>query len=202
MRKVQVVLQDDIDGGEPAQTVCFSLDGKTYEIDLTEQNAAELRDSLAPWIAAGRRASQRRYPPLDPSRAAQTDTVDIRRWAKENHIPVSDRGRISVDLHTRSRPRTDTTFNHTTTWRCRSRRGSSRPTNSLRCRASRTHQVVSAPTDEAGRGQGPDASQMGIRYSVRCAAAASISCSTHVESRVPSTSSPAFSPDPVLLALR
>ena len=48
MRKVQVILQDDIDGSEPAQTVNFALDGKTYEIDLSEQHAAALRDALAP----------------------------------------------------------------------------------------------------------------------------------------------------------
>ena len=59
MRKVQVVLQDDINGSEPAKTVHFSLDGKAYEIDLSEQNAAALRDALAPWIAAARRASAR-----------------------------------------------------------------------------------------------------------------------------------------------
>ena len=39
MRKVHVVLQDDIDGGEPAHTLYFSLEDKAYEIDLTEQNA-------------------------------------------------------------------------------------------------------------------------------------------------------------------
>ena len=72
MRKVQVVLQDDINGEEPAQTVYFSLDGKAYEIDLTEQNAAELRDALAPWIAAARRASTAADTlSRDPSRAAR-----------------------------------------------------------------------------------------------------------------------------------
>ena len=92
MRKVQVVLQDDINGSEPAKTVHFSLDGTAYEIDLTEQNAAALRDALAPWIAAARRAPGR----IPSPRAAAT--VDIRRWAKENDIPVSDRGRLSIDL--------------------------------------------------------------------------------------------------------
>ena len=58
VRKVQVVLQDDINGSEPAKTVHFSLDGKAYEIDLSEQNAAALRDTLAPWIAAARRATR------------------------------------------------------------------------------------------------------------------------------------------------
>ena len=93
MRKVQVVLQDDIDGGEPAQTVQFSLDGKAYEIDLSEQNAATLRDALAPWIAAARRASPGHFPSPRSKPRDSSDSVDIRRWAKENNIPVSDRGR-------------------------------------------------------------------------------------------------------------
>ena len=101
MRKVQVVLQDDINGQEPAQTVYFSLDGKTYEIDLTEQNAKALRDAFAPWIAAARRASTAAIPSPRSKPRRSTQTVDIRRWAKENDIPVASRGRLPVDLRAR-----------------------------------------------------------------------------------------------------
>ena len=45
-QKVQVILVDDIDGGEADETVSFSLDGVSYEIDLSESNATELRDAL------------------------------------------------------------------------------------------------------------------------------------------------------------
>ena len=100
-RKVQVVLQDDLNGGEPAQTLSFSLEGRAYEIDLTEQNAQALRDALAPWIAAARHASIARIPQPRSRPGRASDTVDIRRWAKENGIPVSERGRISLDLRTR-----------------------------------------------------------------------------------------------------
>lgn len=99
-RKVQVVLQDDLNGGEPAQTLHFSLEGKAYEIDLTEQNAQALREALAPWIAAARRASVAGIPQPRAKSGRASDTVDIRRWAKENGIPVSERGRISLDLRT------------------------------------------------------------------------------------------------------
>lgn len=101
MRKVEVVLVDDIDGGQPAQTRTFALDGKSYEIDLTEQNAARLRDALAPWIAAARPAPSAQIPSPRSKARRESDTFDIRRWAKENNIPVSDRGRISIDLRTR-----------------------------------------------------------------------------------------------------
>jgi hypothetical protein len=101
-RKVQVLLEDDIDGTPGAETVLFSLDGKSYEIDLSEKNADKLREAFAPWIGAGRKVSgpasaeaRRR-----PARRSE-DTADIRRWAAENGIPVSTRGRISADLRAR-----------------------------------------------------------------------------------------------------
>jgi hypothetical protein len=98
VRKVQVVLQDDIDGSEPARTVHFSLDGKAYEIDLTELNAAALSECMAPWIAAARPASSARVPSPRSKPGRSTDTVEIRRWARENGVPVATRGRLPVDL--------------------------------------------------------------------------------------------------------
>ena len=98
MRKVQVVLQDDIDGSEPAQTVHFGLDGKEYEIDLSAEHVAALREALEPWIAAGHAASTSRIPEPRSRPRRSPDTVDIRRWAERNGIPVATRGRISVDL--------------------------------------------------------------------------------------------------------
>lgn len=98
MRKVQVVLQDDIDGSEPAQTVHFGLDGKEYEIDLSAEHVAALREALEPWIAAGHPASTSRIPEPRSRPRRSPDTVDIRRWAERNGIPVATRGRISVDL--------------------------------------------------------------------------------------------------------
>ena len=51
-QKVQVLLVDDLDGGEADETVTFALDGKTYEIDLTTANADKLRDALEPYLRA------------------------------------------------------------------------------------------------------------------------------------------------------
>ena len=52
----QVRLVDDLDGGEAAESVSFSLDGKSYEIDLNEKHAAALRDAFAPFVGSARRA--------------------------------------------------------------------------------------------------------------------------------------------------
>ncbi len=101
-RKVQVLLEDDINGGEAAETVAFALDGKAYEIDLSEENATSLRKALAPWIAAGRRASSGRVVDVRPKAPRRSqDTAAIRRWAQEQGIPVSTRGRISAELRAR-----------------------------------------------------------------------------------------------------
>lgn len=93
-QKVQVVLVDDVDGGKADETVKFALDGVTYEIDLTTAHARELRDALAPWVAAGRKVSGR-----SASRGRSSgDTGKIRAWAKQNGFGVSERGRISAEV--------------------------------------------------------------------------------------------------------
>src|SRR5438309_801803 len=70
-QRVEVVLIDDLDGGDAAETVTFSLDGVTYEIDLSDENARKLRDDFASWTGHARRAgaggakSATRRPGLD-----------------------------------------------------------------------------------------------------------------------------------------
>ncbi|MGI8870770.1 MAG: histone-like nucleoid-structuring protein Lsr2, partial [Mycobacteriales bacterium] len=59
-RKVITLLEDDIDGGDAAESIEFSLDGSNYFIDLNEQNAIKLREALAPFVAAARRTSRER----------------------------------------------------------------------------------------------------------------------------------------------
>ncbi len=90
--KVHVQLTDDIDGGEATQTVPFSLDGVAYEIDLSDENAGELRDGLAQFVSAGRRigAGSSRSP-VDREKAGV-----IRAWARANGYRIANRGRISA----------------------------------------------------------------------------------------------------------
>lgn len=103
VQKVQVVLEDDLNGGEADETVSFALDGRSYQIDLSENNARALRDALAPWVAAARPAPARVPEARAKPKAARRsqDTADIRRWALANGINVSARGRISSDLRAR-----------------------------------------------------------------------------------------------------
>ena len=57
-QKVQVLLVDDLDGGEASETVTFALDGSNYEIDLSGKNASELRDAFAKYVGAARKAGR------------------------------------------------------------------------------------------------------------------------------------------------
>lgn len=107
-QKVQVLLVDDLDGGEASETVGFSLDGTSYEIDLSEKNADELRDTFAKYVGAARKAGR---PSSGGSgsgrssgRARSSTAMDrdqaaaIRSWAKKQGLQVSDRGRIPATI--------------------------------------------------------------------------------------------------------
>ena len=106
-QKVTVALVDDLDGSvsEDISTVSFGLDGVEYEIDLTEDNAAKLRDTLADFVAAARRTSGRRK--RGGARAGSSaarpaadreQTRLIREWARENGYELADRGRIPSNV--------------------------------------------------------------------------------------------------------
>jgi hypothetical protein len=100
-----VKLTDDIDGSDAEGTVEFSLDGVSYEIDLSKSNAAKLRDALANYVSHARRTGGRRRgggggrttggsrPGVDREQNAA-----IREWARKRGMKVSDRGRIPAEV--------------------------------------------------------------------------------------------------------
>jgi hypothetical protein len=112
-QKVVVSLVDDLDESEADETVEFGIDGATYEIDLSDSNAARLRDLLADYVAHARRLSGRRR---SGARAAASGaggsarrgggraSVDreqnqaIREWARKQGMTVSERGRIPSEV--------------------------------------------------------------------------------------------------------
>jgi Lsr2 len=97
-QKITVALEDDIDGGPADETVRFGLGGTDYEIDLSRKNAAAFRRKVAPFIEHARRAGrgQRRRPGRTAS--SRERSADIRAWAKDQGITVSDRGRIPASV--------------------------------------------------------------------------------------------------------
>jgi hypothetical protein len=101
---------DDLDGSEASGTVEFGLEGKNYEIDLSNENAKKLREALEAFVDAGRktggrsstrgrgRAQSQPAAAEKPSGSSREDTAAIREWARANGHQVSDRGRISKSV--------------------------------------------------------------------------------------------------------
>ncbi|MEX5271497.1 Lsr2 family protein [Kocuria sabuli] len=95
-QKVEVHLEDDLDGGPADHTLTFALDGRDYEIDLSDTNAEKLREALRPFVTAARKAptGNGRTKRATSASSSSAETAKIRAWAKEHGRQVSDRGRI------------------------------------------------------------------------------------------------------------
>jgi hypothetical protein len=110
VRKVQIVLADDLDGAAADETVRFSVDGKDYEIDLNAGHAEELRRTLAEFIKAGRKVGGSPRRTSGASRggsAGGPDPSEVREWAKGQGIVVKDRGRVPAELVVKFKAATD-----------------------------------------------------------------------------------------------
>ena len=102
-QRVNVVLVDDLDGSDAAETVSFGLDGVNYDIDLSTKNAGKLRDALAVYVGHARRADGRsgggRRRGRGRSRSGNGPAAsEIRAWARENGWDVPDRGRVASEV--------------------------------------------------------------------------------------------------------
>jgi len=105
-QRVQVLLVDDVDGGEASETVSFALDGNNYEIDLSGKNASGMRDSFAKYVGAARKIGRSSSSSgRSGRRSGGTSTAmdrdqaaAIRSWAKKQGLKVSDRGRIPATI--------------------------------------------------------------------------------------------------------
>jgi hypothetical protein len=100
-QKIQTLFIDDLDGSEAEGTVRFGLDGTEYEIDLNAEHAQALRDALARYVQAARRArGGARGPARGGRRASRSgvDSTEVRESAKAQGIEVKDRGRVPAEL--------------------------------------------------------------------------------------------------------
>ena len=73
-QKVTVTLVDDLDGGQADETVEFALDGVSYQIDLSNENASELRDALSSYVSSARRAGGRKKPGPRPASSGRSSS--------------------------------------------------------------------------------------------------------------------------------
>ncbi|MBD8207784.1 Lsr2 family protein [Microbacterium sp. CFBP 8790] len=97
-------LIDDLDGsileeGEGKQ-ISFSIEGRAYEIDLSDTNADKLLGAFAPFVDAARSVGSASRSAA--SRGARTKSDlnlgAVREWARANGHAVSDRGRVPATV--------------------------------------------------------------------------------------------------------
>lgn len=95
-------LVDDLDGTDTAvETVLFSIDKHDYEIDLSAENAARLREKLDRFIGAGHEVRESKRvvrKQVVSGTVSKEQTQAIRHWARENGYQVSERGRIPANV--------------------------------------------------------------------------------------------------------
>jgi hypothetical protein len=96
-QKRVVELIDDLDGTAANQTVKFTLDGNSCEVDLSDANADELRSSLERFIANARRTGGRKQSAIGMGTAGPS-TNDIRAWARAQGMEVNLRGRVPESI--------------------------------------------------------------------------------------------------------
>jgi Lsr2 len=97
-QKITVALEDDLDGGPADETVRFGIGGADYEIDLSKKNAAAFRRKLAPFIEHARKAGRGPHRRAGRTAASRERSADIRAWARDQGIAVSERGRIPASV--------------------------------------------------------------------------------------------------------
>lgn len=99
------VLVDDLDGtvimeGE-GRTVPLSIDGRTVELDLTNDHIRELENSLSRFIGAAESGPISNGSQVRRQTSTATPASDlqvIREWARKNGFKVNNRGRIPFSV--------------------------------------------------------------------------------------------------------
>lgn len=98
MQRVDVRLEDDLTGGPADETVEFGVDGRSYEIDLNARHAADFRKQVARFLEhASMVRPARRRPPVR-TQANRALSRQIRAWAEERGLDVSERGRLPREV--------------------------------------------------------------------------------------------------------
>jgi len=96
-QETRILLMDDMDGTPAATTVQFGFDGTSYEIDLSETHASQFAKAMEPYLERARRVSRQRRP-APVSHRERHDQSEVRTWAREQGLKVSDRGRIPAEV--------------------------------------------------------------------------------------------------------
>ena len=101
-QKISVTFACDYDSREIPDgeqlTRAFSLDGRDYEIDLCERHSQKFDEVLSRFAEKARKVTGRVSKPKRRTTAHRQRSAEIRAWAKQSGMEVSDRGRIPASV--------------------------------------------------------------------------------------------------------
>ncbi|MBI5161660.1 MAG: Lsr2 family protein [Micrococcales bacterium] len=103
-RRTVTYLVDDLDGteiGEGATATSFALNGVTYTIDLSPENAEKLEELLAPYIEKAKRTGGSPTPSRRRGGASANSAqflASVREWANSSGYTVGERGRVKAEI--------------------------------------------------------------------------------------------------------
>ena len=100
MQRLDVQLEDDLTGGPADETVAFGIDGRSYEIDLSAQHAADFRRKLARFIERARVARARSPRAAVRTSASRERSRQIRAWAQAQGFDLAAHGRLPRQIVT------------------------------------------------------------------------------------------------------
>ena len=112
-KRTKTIYTCDLHEGEVEgnDTITFSLEGKSYELEACDEHAAKMRDDFAPYVGAARPAGRgsgstpRRSRESSSGRSSSGASSSggdrervqaVREWARANGHQVSERGRLSA----------------------------------------------------------------------------------------------------------
>jgi hypothetical protein len=96
--RTTVTLKDDLDGSTAEETVHFGLGTAEYEIDLSAANASRFRAQVAPFIEHARIAGRGQRTRAGRSSADRRASAEVRAWARQHGVELSERGRIPASV--------------------------------------------------------------------------------------------------------
>jgi hypothetical protein len=83
----------DLDGSPADETIQLTLDGRGVQLDLSAEQANDLRELLAPYFDAGQLVAAK----TTKKAPARSDYDAVRAWCQANGVPVSKQGRIGAE---------------------------------------------------------------------------------------------------------
>lgn len=93
------IVTDDLGGTGEATTTTFTVDGRTYTIDLNAENTEALRSALAPFVdAATEVKGEAPKTKVKSTSKPSGEAAKVRTWARENGFQVGDRGRLDQKI--------------------------------------------------------------------------------------------------------